>query len=513
MITLEVNSVDKSDQIEWESINKVEVLTKEPDTLNFRIKNYGAKTYRPSLGDQIDLYDGVVKIFGGIVVDTQEQIDGKLKYFEVSATKDFTHTLDRKLVANVYTNMTVNDIIADLIDNYTEPADGFTYLNVNAPVIIEKVVFNYITVSECLKKLQNFLGNYDWYVDYDKDIHFFERTSVSAPFNLTDNSANFVWNSLEYQENINQLRNHIIIRGGDVEGDQVDNEQVADGSQRVFFIGYSLTVASLVVEQSLAATPAVFFSLSVGRDGIDNPASFDTLYNPNNGLLIFPDGTKPAINDHIKTSGIPVFPLLSEKKDLASISQFGDYQFLIVDKTIRSREAASQRSDAELLKYARVSKYLRFRTLNSGLRTGQYINFNSAFRGINQSFLIERITTRLRTPTDLEYSVEALASENVTVIDVLNKLMTTDPTNQLQFGENEIVDVLNSVSEDVIFTEEFDTSTSHNPETEDIDLDEEEITQPLDYDIEFVLGPYIPTVALNGADRKRVFILGGSLLS
>jgi len=512
MIQLKINDVDKSALVEWQSTTKVEVLTKEPDTLRFRIKNYDSKTYRPELGDEVTLFDGATKIFGGVVVDTQESVDGLLKYFEVNATKDFTHTLDRKLVANTYSEMSAEDIIADIIDNFTDPADGFTYANVVAPDIVHSIVFNYDTVSEALKKLTNYLGNYAWYVDYDKDIHFFEKTTQTAPFNLTDVSANFIWNSLRIKENIHQLRNHIIIRGGDVEGDAVTNEQIADGFQRVFFIGYSLTLSSLLIEKSLAATPTTFFTLSVGRDGVDNPASFDTLYNPNQGLLIFPNSSKPAVNDHIKTSGVPTFPLIAEKINVGSVAEFGTYQYLIIDKRIRTRAGASQRADAELEKYSEVSKYGSFKTYTSGLRAGQWININSVIRDINQSFLIERITTRLRTPDTLEYEIEMLASEDVTMIDVLNRLLSTDPLDQLSVGENEIVDVLYSVFEDVDLNEVVVVSTSHNPQSETMDLDETDILQPLDYATIFVLGPYIPTIAYDGADKKRVFILDGSYL-
>lgn len=513
MILLKVNGVDKSSLVEWQSIIKTEVLTKEPDALKFRIKNYPTKTYRPALGDEVTLFDGATKIFGGVVVDTQERMDGLLKYFEVNATKDFTHTLDRKLVANTYSEMTAKDIIVDLITNFTEPSDGFTTVNVVAPTIVHSIVFNYDTVSEALKKLTNYLGNHAWFVDYNKDIHFFERTTQSAPFSLTDVGANFIWNSLVVQNNINQLRNHIIIRGGDVQGDAVTNNQVADGSQRVFFVGYSLTLASLLIEKSLAATPTTFFTLSVGKDGIDNPASFDTLYNPNNGLVIFRENNKPAINDHLRTSGIPTFPLIAEKINIASVAQFGTYQYLIIDRRIRTRAGASQRADAELAKYSEVSKYASFKTHTSGLRTGQWINVNSTIRNINESFLIERITTRLRTPDSLEFEVEMLASEDVTIVDVLNRLLSTDPLDQLNIGENEIVDTLFSAFETLDFGEVVVVSTSHNPQTETLDLDETDILQPLNYATIFVLGPYVPTIALNGADKKRVFILDGSLLS
>lgn len=508
MIILKVNSIDKSDKVDWQSVQKEEVLTREPDSLRFRLRNYPTQTYRPAIGDDITLFEDAIKIFGGVVIDTTEIIDGDLKYFEVKC-KDYTHTLGKILVAKTYTNLSANAIIADIVANFTD--GSFTTTNVNAPTIIQKIVLNYLSVPQALQKLAETLGNYDWYVDYDKDIHFFQATSISAPFALTDTSQNYLWNSLEINTNLSQLRNHIIIRGGDVEGTQVDNTQVADGTQRAFFVGYSLN--NFTAEKAFAATPTTFFFLTVGRDGVDSPTSFNALYNPNDGLLIFPDATKPAVNDRIRTTGIPIFPLIAEKIDVISQGQFGDFQYLIVNKTIRSRPAASQLADAELIKYAQPTHTASFVTHNSGLRTGQTINISSIKRNFTRNYKIERITTNLRTPDKLSHQIDCIAvGESVSMVDILNKLLIKNVSDQIEIGENEVVDRLFSVLETITLQETFVISLSHNPQSETITLNEVDIEQPLNYATIFVYGPYTPTIAFGGADTKRVFLIEGSPL-
>ena len=67
--------------------------------------------------------------------------------------------------------------------------------------------------------------------------------------------------------------------------------------------------------------------------------------------------------------------------------------------------------------------------------------------------------------------------------------------------------------ETITLTEAVVVSTTHNLQAETIVLTETPIVQPVNYATEFVLGDYIPTIALNGPDRKRTFILGGSYLS
>ncbi len=507
-VILKINSVDKSSLIDWQSIRKEEVLTKEPDTLEFQIKNYTGKTYRPSIGDDVTLYDGTTKIFGGVVIETNDALSGGLlKMFSVKC-KDYTHTLDRYLVAKTYTSTTANAIIADILTNFTDGT--FTGTNVAAPIVLDKIVFNYLSVSQALQKITEAIGGYDWYVDYDKDIHFFINTVMSAPYSLTDTSANFIYQSLQLSQDTSQLRNTIIVRGGDVEGTSVDNKQVADGAQRVFFVGYDLT--SFLAYKALAASPTVFVAITVGADGKDDPTTFDSLYNPNNGLLIFPDGTKPAIGDVVKTTGIPIFPLITEQQDIASVAANGEYEYLIVDKTIKSKDAANQRALAELLKYSTLLTKGTFSTRTSGLRSGQTISINCTLRGIVGTYLIERIITTLRTPsgstTDLLFEVKIISTVDITMVDILNKLLIKDPSSQIDIGQNEIVNRIYNQSEAITIGEVTAQSKTHNPQTETVTLTEASNAAKNAGTI-FVTGSYTPA---NFADTKRVFIVGGSRL-
>ncbi len=507
-IVLKVNGVDKSNQVDWASVTKEEVLTKEPDSLSFLIRNYTGKTYRPAIGDEVTLYNDVTLIFGGVVIETRDTLDGGLlKHFLVKC-KDYTQYLDRYLVAKTYEAMTIDDIIADILVEFTDGT--ITDTNVVAPILVEKVVFNYLTVSQALQKLTEVVGGYDWYIDYSKDIHFFQNTVTAAPFSLDDTGGNFNYQSLELKQDNSQLRNSITVRGGDFEGTAVDNQQVADGVQRVFFVGYDLT--SFLAYKALAASPTSFVALTVGADGKDNPASFDTLYNPNNGLLIFPESSKPAIDDVIKYTGIPIFPLITQQQDIASVAANGEYEYVIIDKTIRSKEAAIQRALAELLKYSTVLSKGTFDTRTSGLRTGQLITIACTLRGISGTYKIERITTVLRTPSsvtsDLLFRVSFVSTVDVTLVDVLNKLLIKDPANQLDIGQNEVIARIYTKLETITLSEVTSTSQSHNPQTETITAGEAS-NAVKDLGTIFVVGEYVP---VNFADTKRMFLLDSSPL-
>lgn len=504
-LKLKVNTVDKTNQIRWDTLKKRSVLTKQPDILTFSLRNYDSKTWKPSIGDDVQLLDGSTKIFGGVVVETNDILEGGLlKEFTVTC-KDYTQLLDRQLVSKNYTSMTAAAIVNDIISTYTT---GFTTTNVVGSTVIPAITFNYMSVSQSIQKLCEMIGTYDWFVDYDKDIHFFQVGTKVAPFSLDDTSGNFVYESLVSSVDNTQIRNFITIRGGITQGTAVDDKQVADGQQRIFFVGYNLS--SFLAYKALAATPTTFVALTVGSDGIDNPTSVDCLYNPDQGLLIFPDATKPAINDVIKYTGTPNFPLISQVQDLVSIGNNGTYQYIIVDKTITSKSAAAQRGQAELIQYGNPITTINFKTYSSGLSVGQTIDVNLALRGISGTFKISKIDMRLKTPSqvtsDYVFTVEAKTALSVNMVDLLNKLLVKNVSDQISIATNEVVDRIYSPLETISIVESIVVSKSSHPNPETITISESFVNTGKNYGTKFVAGPQTPSGV------NRVFVLDGSRL-
>lgn len=581
-ILLKINTVDKTSLVDWTSVRKDQVSTKEPDTLSFNIMNYPAKTYRPVLGDTVQMYDtdGTTLIFGGTVIVSEEKVEGLAKFFHVEC-KDWTHTLDRKLVVQTYVGKTVAYIVNDIVTTYTS---GFTNVSTVDTTVVSSISFNYLTVSEAFKKLAVTLGAYSWYVDYAKDVHFYATSSVSAAYNLTDTSQNFIWDSLVFRSDISQLRNHIILRGGTTSGTEYTDFKIADGQQNTFFVGYDLTgyyfnkraaTPPTFVFTVTIASPAVFTKvahglsvgtiltftttgalptglsiatnyfvvsvptadtftvsttfggspvttsgsqsgvhtatvayriLSYGADGVVDPTTVDVVYNPQSGFIRFANSNTPAINEIVRWCGTPTYPLIAQKLDLGSIAIFGTYQYVIVDQNIKSTTAAAQRLTAELAKYGGQVDGGTFSTYTPGLLAGQMININSTIRSINQNFKIDRVSTTMMSPTKFKYDVSIVTTENVSMMDVLNKLLVTDVADQINVDLNEILQVLYSATENIVLSESIVTSLTHNMQYETITFGESVTTQALNYAVEFVVGPYTPS------GFKRQFLLDASPL-
>lgn len=500
-LILKVNAVDRTDQVDWQSFRKLEVVSKEPNILDFRVKNYGTKTFRPALNDAVEVTLDSLKIFAGTVVETEEVIEGQLKFFSV-VCKDPTHELDRVLVPKRYeiANFpTVKDIVDDIISTFTT---GFTTTNVVAPINIQDINYNYFYVSDALQKLADQVG-YDWYVDYDSDIHFFEREVRLAPFNLFEptviqqqagQDGNFVWGSFRVNENIHQLRNHIFVRGGTFLGNLRTKPFIGDGSQDQFHIGdrhVEIEVKVATVLQTL------------GTEGIDDDdVSIATLYNADSGYIRFK--TPPPDGDAITIESRASLAINKEFKDAPSIATFGTFQFVIVDKQILSSKAALIRAQEEIRKWGDEIRDATFVTYKDGLQIGEKITVTLPTRSISRTFRINRILTTSRGPEgDMQYEVSLLASEKTTMIDVLADLLINRPNTEIDILEDEVIDLVSGYFESIVCADSY-VITIHGVDTPDWT---ETITITGDVDRvnpfnppTWVAGHYFP---LNDSDPKR----------
>lgn len=504
MITITIEGVDRSRFVEYTSLRITNILTNQPDTCDFVVRRYGDRTYRPDINDEIVITDdSSERIFAGNIVEIDEDYD-KVDYssFMVRCI-DYTRLLDSRLVVQTYQNMTAAAIIEDIKNNFM--LRGFTTNNVNVTTLIPSVTFNYEYPSQCIKQLADMCAA-DWYVDYNKDIHFFSTGAVSAPFNLSDTGGKYIYESLRIRRNLAQLRNTIFVRGGEYLADTITAAYIADGSERFFFLPHKFTDLKLVVTGQIK---------SVGIDNIDQETGFDALHNFQEKVVKFRSDKKPTVGSDVRISGRPNQPVLVKLRDQDSIDTFTAKEHVIIDKSINTKEGARQRALAELLLYKTTISEGEFDTYSSGLRSGQTITIQSTARGLSEEFVINKVSiqifgTNAATGTvQLVYRVSLVTTRTFDHIQLLLRLMNQNKKD-IVISDQEVLDTVESISEVMSFVESISSSISHNPITETMTLTEYFTGQPLDYPTEFVVGPWVP--GSFHTDYKRQFITDGSPL-
>ena len=439
-LVININAVNRTNQIDWTSVKKTEVASKQSDTLNFLIKNYGTKTYRPAINDVVQFMNGATKVFEGIVTGNQETVQGLARYFSITC-KDYTHTLDRMLVSKTYQNMTAGAIISDLISTFTT---GFTTTGVVAPTLVSQISFNYITVSQCLEKLTKIVQGYVWYVDYNKNINFFVNVLNVSPFSLSDTGNNYIFGTLNIKSDVNQLRNDIYIRGGSIISSTTRTETfVADGVNTVFALGLKYNVVPTIILNGVTQT--------VGLENI-NPAGSNQAYWDFNQKTIRFD-TIPTNTHVITVTGTYLYPLIFRKQNNLSVETYGIFQHLIIDKTIITIDGASQRADVEIAQYATPTNSGSFKTNNAGLIAGQRLTIDSTIRSLSEDYLIQQIDTIAKTPTTLQYTVKIESYSSFGIIDVLKQLLVTNATEELDIAQNESIQRFVQFNENALMTD------------------------------------------------------------
>jgi hypothetical protein len=493
---IKINDTDRTSLVEWSSIQILDAITNEVDTLSFNIKVFYDGDFIPEVGKEVEVTDDGTTIFAGEIVRVTKEAEGSGWLTYNIYCEDYTYELDKNLVFDTYENQDVSDIVKAIIDDY---CDGFTYTNVDTTGIeLDYILFNYEQPSKCIQRLAEMVG-YDWYVDYDKDIHFFDkRIGETAAFDLTDTNGNYVFDSLKIEEDQTQVRNVVYVRGGEYVGDETEDKVgEGDGEIKSFKLPYRYNESPTVTVDGSAQT--------VGVEFIDDAGDYDCLWNYQEKVIRF--DTAPASGD-VVVSGKPLIPVIIRAKRTASIEKYGEREHIILDKKIKSKQLARQRAEAEFEDFASPTKVARFVTVKPGLKSGQKINIKSEKRSIDQDFSIEKITKRMRSPKEgFYYNVTASTGNRLGILRFLQEQIESTNNKVGVFRqENEILDLITdlisidtiTISEDLKINDEDTKIDIESVDT--ITVGETFIRASLDSPPTWVYGEYFPT---DDADRKR----------
>lgn len=433
-ISLSINGTDRTKAIVLDSLKIENILTRARDTCDFLLAPSEGLT--PVLGQEVIILLGATKVFAGVITEIEQSASSYKVIFWKVTCQDYTRLLDRRLVAESYENMTVDAIIADLKATYF-PA-GFTTNNASCAITIGSAKFNYLPLSKVLEQLANLVG-YDWYIDYDKDVHFFSKTTNLAPVDIEDANGSMIFDSLIIRRDNSQVRNSIIVRGGEYQGARFTGEWEGNGTDYTIPLPYRFADfrASLTGE-----------SLSLGIDYIGNPDAYHAMYNFQEKVLKFKATDIPTAGAVLRYSGLPYLPVIVKLQNPASISTFsaaeggdGIYEYLIIDKTIVTKQAARERAAAEITNYATTVSEGEFQTETAGIKAGQRIRINSVSRAINEYFVVNKVTFAQFGNDAFIYHISLVTTKTFDLYDLLSRMATAD-TKNITIDSNEQVEIV-----------------------------------------------------------------------
>jgi hypothetical protein len=483
-VNLKINNIDRTEYILFEGFKVSNVLDNQRNSSNFRIRK--TDDFSIDFLDDIKIYDGDTLIFAGVVVDIEYQnqtISSSGIILSIKAS-DYGYLLEKRLIGKTYNNETIHDIVADML---ATNAPLFNANNAQVNIEVDKIVFNQISIATAIQRLADLL-NYRWYIDVNKSVHLFEKTTTEAPENLTDTSGNYVYESLKRKALGAQVVNRIKIRGGEYDGDTfTDSITVSGNASKSFNLPYKMSDLTVSVNT---------VSKTVGVDFINDFSSYEVLHNFQNQSFRFENPL--TAGDVIEFSGKPKIRVFAISEDSDSKEAYGAQEKIIRENDIKSNSIARKRAAAELYAYAQPLIDAKFFTYNKFLELGMSIKLESESSGADDTLIISKIGYKLIDPMTFGYKIELVSNKRFDLITTLAKLLQPE---ELDIDESETSEEIFADTLNVSIQEEHELVTP----VEDflsVEFQEQHLLNAVDPDdIVWVFGYYAPT---SDTDPKRM---------
>lgn len=440
---IEIDGIDRTADIIVPSLTIEDVINDQANTCQFTLvdrSNNGIPTNDSEI--IITLNDGT-KLFGGYIVGVSLTKKGIVSA-QITCT-DYTRLLDKYLVHRTYENMTDKEIIDDIVTRYCV-GSGITTTHVVAGVTIEQITFNYIQPSQAIRKIAELTGR-NWYIDYDKDIHYAPLVTDVAPFHI-DSTENR-YSGLTINKDATQIKNRVYVRGGTKLSDYTTYSTKGDGVKRQFTLPDKPHDVSVTVN-GVSKTVGI---KNVNTTGFDYYLNYNEKYIEQSSLASVLTST-----DTLAVTYKYDIPILVAVEDTLSIIDSGVREFAIFDKTISTTQSARDRATAELTDYANNLIEGSFTTQTNGFRSGQYLNISLTDYGISADYVVQKVKAISRGNNSYYYIVEIASAKSLGIIKFLIQLLEAN-RNLVELDPNEVVDELLNVTDQLLNDSLLDSLT------------------------------------------------------
>lgn len=446
-----INDIDRTADIISKSIKIDDSINDKVNTCRLRLINLSGNGIPVTDQEIVITLDNGDKLFAGYItrvnILSRNQEGGVTVDLECV---DYTRLLDSNLVHKTYESMTDKAIIEDIIATKC-PGFGITTANVIEGVTIDQISFNYIQPSQAIRRLAELSGR-NWYIDYDKDVHYFPLETEAAPFNI-DSSSDEYWD-LNINKDASQLKNRVYVRGGTKLSEFTTYSEVGDGEKRKIVLPEKPHDVTVEIDRGAGFVEETVGIKNVDTSGYDWYLNFQEKY-------IEQDSSETVLdsNDVFKITYKYDIPILVAVEDTASILANGQKEFAIFDKSITTTQAARDRASAELTDYANSLIEGSFKTYETGFVSGQYININLSDFNINDDYIIQRVTAESDGAGNYMYEIGIASAKTLGIIRFLVGLLESNK-NLIELDDDEVVDELLQLSDNLISDSLIDSLVS-----------------------------------------------------
>ncbi len=408
-----VNGTDVSEYCNNLSIvNRISITG---DTCIFNMVNPATE---PVSGQEVQIYlDNTTQmLFKGLILTSRQSIyapnTGGTPIWQYQLNcGNYLRQFNKRLVVEHYEDKTSSEIIADIVANYTDAADGFTANNVIAGLNDLDIWFNYRYPADCVKELAE-LEEKEFYIDSDKDIHFFFTetgdTSRIAPYNITDTTLETVIENFQITTDNTQIRNYIFVQGDYIKANEITWTTTGNANQRIWTLPYKPHDISLVVG-GVAKTP-------LGQENVNtDDGTYPYFYNFYEQTIFCATAEETPGNDvAIAVTFKPEMPILVVMQSTQSQTYLagieggdGKYEYLVRDLSgVKDTLIARNTGRRELNRNAYPRIEGSFSVTNEyGYFAGQKITLNATGCSYNSDYVINEVNIDSMGNNNLTYKI------------------------------------------------------------------------------------------------------------
>jgi hypothetical protein len=414
---------DYSGNLAWSGLaapSLTQNFGRQGDTGSFAlVDDYGGKA-QPNFFikplSQISLFDNTanVSLFTGVVTDVQMDPLVNRNVWTLACT-DYTFYADNAIVQGTFVGQTIDQIVVALTQQancgitalQTGQSNGTTIGYVAPSPLIQSFVLNYSTLSEAWRKLAKLASQttpFGWYVDQNRNLHFFDQTAAqssgvsfsttlsyvgSSTPNLLEGHMQFS-NSFAYEWDGASVRNRILVQGatqivkyGSYRTANPVDQWPTNGVQQSWPLRYTVT-GSPVLQVNGTLQPVTLVSAGGSFTGTGWTVQQNYI---GSWFLNAPAGGPPGGGQTIKLWYDYQIPIIAQANDIASQQTYtgpngGVFSEYISDSSLTSVPMAQARAYRQQQEYAFVAERLTFTSSPEWLgwvRAGQTFTMTNSF--------------------------------------------------------------------------------------------------------------------------------------
>ena len=472
-LKIKINGVDRTSSIPVGSIDIENVLTKQIDTSRFLVEDGGGFGISDLQTVIISNPAETVRYFAGLIESFDVLSRGPRLDYPLTMV-DFTWLLDHPeaLVNAEYTDQDDSAIIDAFMDAAAPDIEDTTYVK-TVRSSLERQQYSRMTPRQALDALAEITGA-DWYVDEGPGpgaqlayLHYFATEENTAPYSLSnapDDVTSFGYTDL-VDTHLAASANLIEVVGGEYLSTDQTIYLANDGTQTNVQLPFKCSAPDgqsaiqVWVNDGTDGTP-VWTAKTVGTGYIHDISDYDCLNFFQEKYLEFATAP-PELELAVKITCRYWIPLRQRVRDYVSYANYGRWMAdKIVDANITDKDTAKKRAKIELARRAATQVSYTLNTLEPGLRSGQHVRLVNAARGVDDTFLIQRVVTRSLGGGYASFAVE-LGLYNPNLVDIIAALKRAE--SGATWGADDVLDELLENAEAVGVADTASETASSGP--------------------------------------------------